>query len=150
MTEKRRSLTSKLHSPFLQASIVFVLMLLFDLVGKALQVAGTDLEPRYPWNVSASFLLFFALLNSLLSLLSKHADHYWGKSILSYITLAVLGGMAAKLFSSIGINEAGTYRWLYIVLSIGYMVFLCIIGMVRKIIEFAQKEEWNEPRQPNE
>jgi FtsH-binding integral membrane protein len=149
MSEPRRSIIVKLQSPFLQALIVLALMLLFDLSGKFLQMAGMDIGPRYPWNVSASFLLFFALLNSLLSLLAKSTDHYWGKSILSYIALAALGGVAAKMFSSLNINEAGSYRWLYIVLTIGYLVFLSIIGLVRKIVEFAQKEEWEKPRQRN-
>lgn len=112
-------------------------------------MAGTDIEPRYFWNVSASFLLFFSMLNSLLSLLAKSTDNYWGKSILSYLALAILGGVAAKIFSSLSINEAGTYRWLYIVLTAGYLVFLSIIRMVRKIIEYAQHEDWQEPRPHN-
>jgi len=149
MTGQRRLITQRLHSPFTQASVVLALILLFAFGGKLLQMAGTDIEPRYFWNVSASFLLFFSLLNSLLSLLAKNTDNYWGKSILSYIALAILGGLAAKIFSSLSINQAGTYRWLYIVLTIGYLVFLSIIGLVRKIIEYAQQEEWKEPRSHN-
>ncbi|TAK49652.1 MAG: hypothetical protein EPO28_00480 [Saprospiraceae bacterium] len=149
MTEQRRFITQRLHSPFTQASAVLALVLLFDFSGKLLQMAGTDIEPRYFWNVSASFLLFFSMLNSLLSLLAKSTDNYWGKSILSYLALAILGGVAAKIFSSLSINEAGTYRWLYIVLTAGYLVFLSIIRMVRKIIEYAQHEDWQEPRPHN-
>lgn len=114
-----------------------------------MQMAGLSIQQRYAWTVSASFLLFFALFNSLMSLMEKNTDYYWGKSILSFIALAVLGGLPAKWFSGLHINDAGSYRWLYIVLSVGYLVFLSVIGMVRRIIEFAQSEEWDAPRPRN-
>ena len=43
-------------------------------------------------------------------------------------------------------SEAGSYRWIYIVVAIGYLVFLSLMAMLRKIVEFAQREEWNHPR----
>ena len=43
-------------------------------------------------------------------------------------------------------NEAGPYKWIYIVVTIGYLVFLCILSAMRKIVDFAQREEWNQPR----
>lgn len=136
----------KMQNPILQASVVMGAILVVDILAKFLQSAGMDIEQRFPWTVTASFILFFAVGNSMFSLLSKNMDSYWTRSILSYVGLAGFSGLVAYLFSSLGINEAGSYRWLYIVLTFGYLLFLAIIGLMKKIVEFAQREEWNQPR----
>ena len=71
---------------------------------------------------------------------------YWGRSIYSFMGLALGSGLTAYLFSSLTISEAGSYRWIYVVLTVGYLVFLSIVTFMRRIVEFAQKEEWNHPR----
>jgi hypothetical protein len=63
--------------------------------------------------------------------------------------LALGNGLLAWGFSSLTISEAGSYRWIYVVVTIGYLVFLSLIGVVRIIVEFAQREEWNQPRRRN-
>jgi len=136
----------KLQNPILQAALVFALILVFDISSMLLQSLGVEIEQRFPWTVSASFILFFAIFNSLTSILSKDLENYWGRSIMSYMALAALAGLAAYLLSSLSINEAGPYRWLYIVLTFGYLTFLSIIGFIKRIVEFAQKEEWNDPK----
>lgn len=73
-------------------------------------------------------------------------DRYWTRSILGYIALAGIGALLAWGFSSLSINDAGSYRWIYIVLTFGYLFFLSMIGFMRKIVDFAQREEWNQPR----
>ncbi len=108
--------------------------------------SGMEIEQRFPWTITASFILFYAVWNSLVSLLASNLENYWGRSISSYIVLAGLSGLTAWFFSSLTINEAGPYRGIYIVLTIGYLVFLSVIGFMKKIVEFAQKEEWNQPR----
>ncbi|MEK7254573.1 MAG: hypothetical protein AAB316_07510 [Bacteroidota bacterium] len=139
-------LFKKVQNPILQATAILAAILVFDLGGKLLQMLGMDIEQRYSWTVTASFILFFAILNSVVSILAKNLENYWGRSIMSFLGLAVSAGVLAYLFSSLGIDEAGPYRWLYIVLTIGYLVFLSIIGFMKKIVEFAQREEWNQPR----
>lgn len=123
-----------------------VAVLMFNIGAIFCRYAGMDVEQRFPWTIAASFLLFFAAGNSVMSLLSKNADQYWTRSILSFVGLAVLAGGTAYLFSSLGMSEAGSYKWIYIVLTIGYLVFMSIIGFMKKIVEFAQREEWNQPR----
>lgn len=110
------------------------------------RTAGMEIEQRFPWTITAAFVLFFSVGNALISILASDTEKYWSRSILSFVGLAVLAGLMAYLFSSMGINEAGSYRWIYIVLTIGYLVFLSIIGFMKKIVEFAQREEWNQPR----
>jgi hypothetical protein len=136
----------KVQNPVVQAAVVFAAIIVVDICTKFCQAAGMNIEQRFPWTVTASFILFFAATNSVMSLLAKNAENYWSRSILSYIVLAVLAGLVAYLFSSLGINEAGSYKWIYIVLTTGYLVFISIIGLMKAIVEFAQREEWNQPR----
>lgn len=69
--------------------------------------------------------------------------------MMSFMAVAALSGGTAYLLSGIAINDAGSYRWIYIVVTIGFLVFMSIMGFMKRIVEFAQKEEWNSPKQRN-
>ncbi len=136
----------KIQNPVVQAAGILAAVLVFNIGAIFARFAGMDVEQRFPWTIAASFILFFAAGNSIMSLQSENMDKYWTRSILSFIGLAGAAGGFAYLFSSLSMNEAGSYKWIYIVLTIGYLVFLSMIGFMRKIVEFAQREEWNQPR----
>lgn len=122
------------------------LVLLFD-IGTAFVVqTGTEVAPRNFWIIACTFILFYAMFNAIISLLSDNMDRYWTRSMIAYVAVAGISGLLAWGFSSLSIDEAGSFRWLYIVLTFGYLMFLTMIGMMRKIVDFAQREEWNQPR----
>lgn len=137
---------AKLQNPVLQAVVVLAAVFVVNIGTIFARTAGMEIEQRFPWTIAAAFVLFFSVGNALISILASDTEKYWSRSILSFVGLAVLAGLMAYLFSSLSINEAGSYRWIYIVLTIGYLVFLSIIGFMKKIVEFAQREEWNQPR----
>ena len=142
-----QSIFTKSISPFHQALMVFGAVIVVILGSKLVNLTGLiDVHPRFPWMTAAAFMLFFAMFNSVFSLSSKNMMKYWGKSIYSYLGLAAASGMVAYLFSSIPIGEAGSYRWIYFVLTIGYLVFLSMMAFMRRVVDFAQREEWNHPR----
>ena len=141
------SIFDKAFNPVLQACITFGGVILFILVAKLVKLTGLIYVPdRFPWITAASFLLLFAVFNSVFSLSARNVLQYWGRSIYSYLGLAFASGLAAYLFSSLSIDEAGSYRWIYVVLTIGYLIFLGMMAFMRQIVEFAQREEWNHPR----
>ncbi len=147
MSTSRDSIFDKTLDPIYQALLCFGAALVVILGGKLVNVIGLmTVSNRFPWMTSAAFILFFAMFNSVFSLSAKNTTQYWGRSIYSFMGLAVLSGLMAYLFSSLSINEAGSYRWIYFVLTLGYLVFLSIVTFMRKIVEFAQREEWNHPR----
>jgi hypothetical protein len=76
-------------------------------------------------------------------------EQYWNRSLASFVALAVISGLFAYLASGIWIDDAGSYRWIYIVVSIGYVIFLSMVTFMKNIVEFAEKEEWNHPRVRN-
>ena len=140
------NLIEKLKSPPTQAITVLGFFLSINLLVYFFSSAGMDIEQRMPWTLAATFILFFAIFNSLISLLTDNMDKYWTRSILIYLVLAGSVALLAWAFSSLTSNEAGSYKWIYIVLTFGYLTFLSMIGFMRKIVEFAQREEWNQPR----
>jgi hypothetical protein len=91
-------------------------------------------------------MLFFALMNSILSIRAESFVKYWGASMYSYLALALATSMAAWGFSGVPLDEAESYRWIYIVATVGFVVFLSMVNLMKIIVRFAEKEEWNHPR----
>lgn len=143
----QNSIYTKGLSPYYQAGISLAGVILISILAKVVGTTGLlDVPQRFPWMAAASFMLLFAVFNSVFSLASKNLMQYWGKSMYSFLGLAAGAAGFAYLFSSLSMNEAGSYRWIYIVVAIGYLVFLSMMATLRKIVDFAQREEWNRPR----
>lgn len=138
---------AKISNPIIQGLIALALVVLIDLGGKLLEWAGLlTLEQRFPYLTAASILLCFAMFNSLLSLSAPNTLQYWGKSIYSFLGLVFSSISLAWLLSGLRLSEAGSYWWILIVVTFGYLVFLTLVNTIRSIVNFAQKEEWNQPR----
>lgn len=147
MSTQNESLFEKSIDPVLQAAAALAGVLVFIVVAKIIHAIGLmEIPQRFPWMTAAAFLLLFAVFNSVFSLSSENMLKYWGRSVYSFLGLAAAAGGLAYLFSSLSISEAGSYKWIYVVVSIGYLVFLSMMATMRKVVEFAQKEEWNHPR----
>lgn len=137
----------KIDSPIAQAVVVLAGALVLMLCGWLLTITRIyPAEPLFAWSIATAFMLLFAMLNSLMSLRADSFAKYWGRSMYSYLGLALCTGLAARLFSGIPLREAGTYRWIYIVVTVGFLVFLSMVNFMKKIVQFAEREEWNEPR----
>lgn len=142
-----QSFFTKAYNPILQATIVLGAAIVVILCSRVVQATGLmEVGERFPWMTAASFMLFFSVFNSVFSLSAKDLNAYWTKSMLCFVGLALATGLVAYLFSSLPISEAGSYRWIYIVVTIGYLVFMSMMGFMKQIVEFAQREEWNQPR----
>lgn len=147
MTNTKSSFFDRAYNPVLQAAIIFVAGIVTTLGAKLVHWTGLiEVGERFPWLTAASYMLFFALFNSVFSLSSPNLNKYWGRSMFSFGGLAVASGLMAYLFSSIPIREAGSYSWIYVVLTFGYLVFLSIMGFMKRIVEFAEREEWSRPK----
>jgi hypothetical protein len=134
-------------SPVFQAAVIFAAGLAFMSIGWLLSISGIFVVDRlFAWSVAAAFALLFAIFNSLISIRVTHSGKYWGASVYSYMALALGSGTAAWLFTGVPIREASTYRWIFIVVTFGFLVFLSMVNFMKKIVQFAEKEEWNQPR----
>ena len=137
-----KSIFSKKIDPFRQAAGVFAGTMVFTLLFEIFDWTGIAASQDYlPWTMSAAGVLFFALLNSILSLAYENQNKYWLKSFGAYASLMIVGGLVSYLLSGLTIGEAMSFRWLYIVFTIGYIVFLTIVRLMRKVVLIAKKQD---------
>lgn len=145
----RDSIEKRLNHPLFQAVAVWAFAVAVMLVGWLLNLMSPKTtDELFPWSIAAAFLLLYAIMNSLLSLRADSFMKYWQASMYSYMALAFCIGVAARFISGIPIDEAGTYKWIFLVVTVGFLVFLSLINIVKKLVNFAEKEEWNQPRRP--
>ncbi len=141
---------NRAKDPIIQALLALGSVLLVIMVSELIDLTGLlSVEEDFPWLTAASFLLFFAVFSSIASLMAQNRQKYWGRSMYSFIGLALGSGLLAWGFSSLSIGQAGSYRWIFIVVSFCYLVFMSLINLMRTIVDFAQKEEWTHPRLRN-
>ena len=136
------SIFNKDINPYYQGGFVLVASLVISLILKLLVITGLfEVAPINYWIIGAAFILFYAMLNSLLSLGSKNPNSYWAQSIFSFVVVAVLTGLIAYLLSGLNIYEASSMKWIYTVLTMVYIIFLTIVRLMRKIVEIAIKQD---------
>jgi hypothetical protein len=138
---------NKLDRPPMQALAIFAFALLIMGIGWTFTASGIyPFDRLFAWSIGSALMLFFAMMNSILSLRAESFVKYWGASMYSYLALALATSMAAWGFSGVPLQEAESYRWIYIVVTVGFVVFLSMVNLMKIIVRFAEKEEWNHPR----
>jgi cation transporter-like permease len=141
MFDESKSLYAKKISPFLQVGVVLAIIVIFNLFAIGFKSIDLFTDPGNPWLITTSFVLFYALVNSVLSIASDNQNRYWLHSIISYVILLVVGCLIAYLFSGLSIDEAGSYRWILLIFSISYTLFLAIVRTMKRIVKIAQKQD---------
>jgi hypothetical protein len=141
------SFEQRLNSPIVQAIAVLAVAILIMSLGWLFGWINPNAsDPLFPWSIGSAFMLFFAMMNSLLSLRADSFMKYWQASMYSYSALALGTGLVAWGFSGVPIGEAGSYKWIYLVVTVGFIVFLSMVNFMKVIVKYAEKEEWNQPR----
>ncbi len=132
------SLFSKAIHPFKLALAVLIFCLLsFGVVSAGLIGEG----PIVYWEAAFISLLIFVVFSSVLSFSYPDKGKYFLYSIISFIAIAGLGGVSAHYLSGVPIDEAGSFRWLYIVFTFTYLVLLSIVNLMFTIIQLAKKQD---------
>lgn len=128
--------------PLLQMGACLLGILVFSiLLWIPVLIKLSNMESYHYWTVSASFALLYGVGNSVLSLGAIDQNRYWTRSILGYALVVAIGGCMAYLFSGLSIFEAKSYRWIYIVFTFGYLLFLSIVRIMRRIMEMVEKQD---------
>ena len=132
----------KTQNPIIQAVVVSIGVLVMMFIAKLIILAGSSVVGnRVFWIIAGSAILFFAIFNSIISLSVNDMNQYWTRSTLCYTGLMISSGFFAYVFSSMTISEAGTFKWIFMVLTFGYLFFLSVMRFMRKIVQIAQKED---------
>jgi len=133
-------------SPYKQAGVAIGAALVFFALGGIFNSSGMKMPERMPWMSAGSAIMLYAIFNSIFSLSAKNSMKYWSQSITSYFLVLIVCGAIAWGVSGQTLNEAGSFRWIFGVLTFVYLVFISMMNAMKKIVSFAQKEEWNQPR----
>lgn len=94
-----------------------------------------------PWIVSTAMILFFIILNTIVGLLIENALPYWSVSIISFIGLLGFAYGWCFLLTGKHIDEVGSFRWLWMVLTLVYLVFYVITRSMKRIVDLAIKQD---------
>lgn len=137
---------ARLRQPQTQVLLAGAILVAFVGFGFLMDLAGSPLSERWGYQSAATSLMIFGVGNALMSLAAPDVAKYWSRSFLGYALLAALGLLLAWGASGVWITEAGSYRFIYIALTFGYLVLLSITSMMRGIVNFAEREEWSQPR----
>lgn len=134
-------LTKILSNPYYQSGIGLALLVPVLLITKMiLGDSAAEGSTLIYWELSFSILLGYIMFNSILSLRTKNGMIYYRDSIFSFAILGGIGGGLAYLLSGLSLDEAATFKWLTIVFTFTYLVFLTITSLMRKFMEFAKRQ----------
>jgi hypothetical protein len=139
---EQKSFLEREISPFKQ--VIGVLLVAAIFMGFSSLVPSSPYSSTngiMPWVVICGMILFFAIINSLLCLVAKDSNTYWLHSIISFVILLVVGGLMAWAISGVSINNAGSVRWIYVVFTFGYLVFLSIVNFMKFLVKLAQRQD---------
>jgi hypothetical protein len=127
-----------LHQALLVAAMIFV----FSLVDFVMPHNNTLLDAHSgPWIVSTSMVLCFVIMNSLIALRIENVLPYWSRSVMFYLGLLIFGYGWSLLLSGKHIDDVGSFRWLWFVLTMVYMVFFTIARSVKRVVDIANKQD---------
>jgi len=130
------------RSPFIQGAVIFGVAFLIASAQKLGNMAGLiESDAIGAWIIFTSFILFFSIATSLMSLKAENMNKYWGRSIITFMAILILSGLIATLYSGLSIDEAGSFRWLFFVMTFGFLVFLSIVRLMKRIVDIAIKQD---------
>ena len=139
--EKRTSLFNWHISPFLQMGVALgIAMVILIVIKIGISASFLNNNPTVYWEGAFSVLLLYMVFNAGWSF-AYNKKFYFLYSIMCYVIIAVVTGYLAQLFSGISMDEAGYFRWMYVVFTIGYLIFLGIVNAMRVILELVKKQD---------
>jgi FtsH-binding integral membrane protein len=128
--------------PMYQAVVIFLFSAFLALIDRQSGVLGVGATGKNsPWVMMTVGILFYAVASSVLSLRAKNQNKYWRNAMMTFVGLMLVSGLTAMLISGQSIDEAGSFRWLFVVLAIGYLVFCAIVRLIKKIVDIAIKQD---------
>jgi len=138
MTE---SILTKEISPYKQGALALGLILLIDLFSFASRNSNIEKFASTIWTNCIAMVLFFIIANALISINSSKAGIYIRDSIYTYIILCVSGALISYFISATPMDDAGSFKWLFIMLTMVYIVFLALMNTLKAIVALAKKQD---------
>jgi len=128
-------------NPFIQGGAVAIVLLLLNLIAYFVKQSGSEAGKMLAWELSLTMVLFFALANAIFFLNAKEKGKYWSYSISTYIIICALAIFLASTITGVSLKDSGSIKWIIFIFSFSYLIFISIIGMMRRIVEIAIKQD---------
>lgn len=139
---EQESILTQIGKPIQQVVIALSLGVVIMLVGWLLKVTGAvSVDPNFFWLTAASCLLLYAMFNAMISVSAESIDKYWKTAIPLFFGLMLVFSLLATVLSAISLSEAGSYSWIYVILTFGYLAFLSMARFIKRILSIAMREE---------
>ncbi len=126
--------------PQKQAITAFIGVVLIGGLG-SLFISDDKMSESFPWMIAVAFMLVYAIFNSVLWITSKKMMEYFSESVMYFVILAVASGLFAFLITGKSPGEVGSIKWIFIVMTLGYFVFMGIMGSIKKFGILLNNEE---------
>lgn len=135
-------LTVYFSNPFYQAGLVAGMTIVFSLVDLVLPDSNVLLPPGAgTWTVATAMILCYVILNTFMALRIETIIPYWSRSVFLYIGLLAFSYLWSWLLTGKHIDDVGTFRWLWFVLTLAYMVFFGISRSMKRIVDLAIRQD---------
>lgn len=132
----------RLLSPVWQAVLAAGLMLVFSLFDLLMPHRDQFMDPGFTsWAIATAMLLGYVILNAITVLRIDRDSRYWGWSVMSLLGLMTFSYLLSWLLSGRHIDEAGSFRWLWFVLTFVWMIFFAIARSIKRIVAIAIRQD---------
>ena len=142
MIKQRSGLITFFLNPLYQAGVIAAMMIVLTGIDYLLPheeiVFNVD---SGPWIVSTAMFFLFAILNTVVALMIEPILPYWTKSILCYFGLMAFAYLWCLLLTGKHIDDVGSFRWIWMVVTMVYLVFFVIARSMKRIVDFAIKQD---------
>jgi hypothetical protein len=135
-------LVSTFLKPFYQLLLIGGMTIVFTLIDFVLPHNNDFFAVNAgPWIVATAMILCFVILNCIVALKIEPIVAYWSKSVVFYFILLAFCYLWCFLLSGKQIDDVGSFRWLWFVLTLVYMVFFVIARSMKRIVDLAISQD---------
>lgn len=129
-------------TPFKQLLLIGCLMLVAIVIEYSINDPNDKSYNQHaPWEMMGTFVLFFILINAVMSLSIATLKNYWMHSILSFIIFFGLGYLVCFLMTGIHIHQAGSMVYILGLFCFVFLLILSIVRVMRSIFEYVKKQD---------
>jgi cytochrome bd-type quinol oxidase subunit 2 len=133
-------LSRKLH-PVKLAMITILLMIAVMLILSLSSDQELESNKLFYWEIVLVFALAFALFSCVYSLNASNRTVYFISSILSYLSILVIGILLASYYSGLSIDKAGSFEWLFKLFSFCYLLLISVFNLMSTVMALIKKQD---------
>ena len=139
---KQSPIITHIVDPFYQAGFIVAMIIILTLVDHVLPHDDTLFEVNAgAWIVGTAMVLLYIIINTIVALRIEAIIPYWIKSVICFVGLFAFTYAWSYFLSGKHIDEVGSFRWLWMVLTMVYLVFFGIVRSMKRIVDIAIKQD---------